>query len=90
MKSLIWTFAKPVLQLVGLLFGFYVAIDVWVVNKVQTKIEPVEIKLASHIQSGEVIRSGIQHSLDRLELESRMMRSNQEETNRLLLKIYRR
>lgn len=85
--KLAWIFLKPTLQIVGLLFGAYVAIDTWVVSKVHTETKPLKIELSEHIKIGEVRMGFVKESFERLERESIMMRNNQDTTNELLRKI---
>lgn len=75
----------PFGTLIGLVYGF----DQYVVGRANTVVEPTKTAFSAHITHGETIRANIQSSLDRLELESRMMRSMQNDQMKILVDIKR-
>lgn len=76
MKVFSWV-AKYVFGTLGVLFGMYIAVDEWVVSKVNTQTEPVKTEVR-------LFKEYTKAHQERVERELLMIRSTQDSINTFL------
>jgi hypothetical protein len=82
MKGIIWNLIKPLLTAIGVIWSSFMAFDHYDTTKIIAHTDPIKREL-KHIQEYN------KTSLERLERESIMIRSNQDKTNDLIMQLIR-
>lgn len=78
---------KYVLAPLGTIASLILGAQAWMKTTAGDVVAPMQVELREHIKTADVTENYIKSSLERLERESIMMRSNQDKTNDLLIRI---